>query len=103
MSIKISDYDFEGPYRTEQSLQDRSGIYVVLCSKDESTYAPVDCGESAEVKSRVTNHDRRACWERNCDGTLYFAVYYTPNLQSSGRVEIEGQIRAAYSFPCGKR
>jgi len=103
MSIKICDYEFEGPYPTQESLRDRSGVYVILCKNDESKYAPVDCGESAEVKSRVTNHDRRVCWERNCGSNLYFAVYYTPNLQSLGRVEIERRVREAFSFPCGKR
>ena len=102
MSIKVSNYNFEGPYTSADSLKERSGVYIILCSKN-SDYSPIDCGESANVKDRIQNHDRKPCWERNCNGTLMVAVLYTPSLQSAGRVAIEQRIRAAYNFPCGKR
>jgi len=102
MSIKISRYNFEGPYSSTDSLKDRSGVYVILCTGN-SSYNPVDCGESANVKSRVENHDRKACWNRNCNSTLEVAVLYTPNLQAAERVAIEQEIRNDYNFPCGSR
>ncbi len=101
MSIKVGRYNFEGPYSSTSSLQDKSGVYVILCEND-SSYWPIDCGESATVKSRVDNHDRKNCWNRNCNGSLKVAVLYTPNIQSAGRITIEQEIRRDYNFPCGK-
>lgn len=102
MSIKVGRYIFEGPYSSTESLEDKSAVYVILCSTN-SSYEPIDCGESATVKSRVENHERKRCWNRNCSGTLKVAVLYTPNLQSVGRTMIEQEIREAYRFPCGSR
>ena len=101
MSIKIGRYNFEGPYISADSLEDTSGVYVILCQNGAS-YGPIDCGESATVKSRVKNHDRANCWSRNCRGTLKVAVLYTPQLQSAGRMIVEQEIRRDYAFPCGK-
>ena len=102
MGLNVGDYSFDGPYDSTEKLEDKSGVYMIVCPRDDK-YAPVDCGESAEVKSRVENHDRKDCWNRNCSGALKFAVYYTPNLGSSGRAEIEQKIRSKYNFPCGVR
>jgi len=102
MSISIGQYKFEGPYTTAENLEDRSGIYVILCSKNGKNFV-IDVGESAEVRSRVENHDRADCWRRNCSGTLKVAVLYTPHLHATGRIEIEQEIRAKYDPPCGKR
>lgn len=102
MSFNVGKYEFDGPFSSTNQLQDRSGIYVIVCSNG-GQYQPVDCGESATVKSRVENHDRADCWKRNCNGTLMVAVLYTPNTQSAGRVAIEQEIRRQYTFPCGQR
>jgi hypothetical protein len=83
MSIKIGNYTFNGPYTSTANLEDRSGVYAILCQKEGKNYV-VDVGESATVKSRVDSHDREDCWKRNCNGTLAMAVYYTPNLQQPG-------------------
>jgi hypothetical protein len=83
-------------------LQDRSGVYAIHCRRDEKYYL-IDVGESATVKTRVENHDRRDCWRQNCSGTLTVAAYYTPNLQQPGRMEIEQELRREYDPPCGKR
>jgi len=102
VSIAIGQYTFEGPYDKTASLQDHSGIYAILCYRD-SKYVVIDLGESAKVKERVENHDRKDCWKKNCTGTLMVAAYYTPNLQSSGRVLIEQELRAQYNPACGER
>ena len=102
MSIKIGKYNFEGPYASTDRLQNKSGVYVILCDKT-SGYYPIDCGESATVKNRVESHERKNCWNRNCSSSLKVAVLYTPRLQSSGRVAVERELRGMYNFPCGKR
>lgn len=103
MSLTVDRYQFEGPYASEAKLEDCSGVYVIVSSVN-GQYQPVDCGESATVKSRVGNHNRADCWRAHAQGgTLMAAVLYTPRLQSAGRVAIEHEIRGQYSFPCGQR
>lgn len=102
MSFTVGKYEFDGPFSSTNQLQDRSGIYVIVCAVNNQ-YQPLDCGESATVKSRVEDHERADCWKRNCNGTLMVAVLYTPNTQSAGRVAIEQEIRGKFAFPCGQR
>ena len=102
MSIKIGNYKFEGPYTSTASLEDKSGIYAILCHSGEK-YSLVDVGESATVKSRVEGHDRKDCWKKNCSSTLEVAVLYTPNKQQPGRMAIEQELRDEYTLPCGKK
>jgi hypothetical protein len=89
MSITTGKFSFEGPYRSTEMLQDRSGVYVILDKRADGHYYVLDVGESAQVKTRVETHDREDCWERHCRGILYVAVHYTPNLQQPGRSKIE--------------
>ena len=102
MSIEIGKYKFDGPYTDTNKLEDKSGIYVILCKRDGKNFV-VDIGESAEVQTRVANHDRKDCWSRNCTGTLTVSVLYTPNKQQQGRMLIEQELRKQYNPPCGKK
>lgn len=102
MSITVCGYEFDGPYSSTDSLEDRSGVYAILCYAN-SRYSTLDVGESAEVKSRVENHDRKDCWRKHCAGTIAYAVRYTPGLQQPGRKEIEEDIRNRCYIPCGER
>ena len=102
MSINIGRHSFEGPYSDTDYLQNRSGIYAILDDQSSTTYV-VDIGESADVKSRVESHDRKDCWQRNHRGTLKIAVLYTPNLQQSGRMAIEQELRDKFQPVCGVR
>jgi hypothetical protein len=95
-------YTFEGPYNNTNSLHDNSGVYIIICDDGESLIS-IDVGESATVKNRVENHDRKDCWESNCNHTLKYGVLYTPNKQQAGRKEVEEDIRCNYNFPCGDR
>ena len=103
MSIKISQYSFDGPFVSADELEDRSGVYVIWC-KTEQGYSLLDVGESAEVKSRVESHERVSCWEENCQGTLAYGAYYTPRKQQPGRRAIELRIRIEHGgLPCGDK
>ncbi len=102
MNISIGRYTFDGPYTNTGSLQNRSGIYAILCESG-GDYFVIDIGESAIVKTRIETHDRIDCWNRHCKGILHVAVLYTPNLQSAGRTRIEQELRNGYNPVCGKR
>jgi len=102
MSINIGKYAFEGPYKSMGSLQDKSGVYAILCDGGQN-YKLIDVGESATVKTRVEGHDRKDCWKRNCSSTIEYAALYTPNAQQAGRMAIEQEIRKQYQPPCGEK
>lgn len=102
MGLTVGEYQFEGPFCNTDNLQDRSGIYVIV-DHVNGQYNPIDCGESATVKSRVENHDRADCWSNKSAGKLMVAVMYSPRLQSPGRAAIEQELRNTYKFPCGKQ
>jgi hypothetical protein len=102
MSIEIAGYKFAGSYNSTSSLEDRSGVYAVLIPTDATHYQVIDVGESATVKTRVENHDRKPCWQRRANsGGLRYAVYYTPGLQQAGRQAIEQKVRQQHRPPCG--
>lgn len=102
MSIMISGYQFEGPYNSIDQLNDNSGVYVILDERDGKRYV-LDVGESSQVKTRISNHDREEQWIKNSKGNLSVAVLYTPNKQQPGRKEIEQKLRDIYSPCCGDR
>lgn len=102
MSIELAGYKFRGPYTSTDNLEDRAGVYAILCPTAQNRYKVIDVGESHEVKTRVETHDRKGCWERHCSSTIKYAVYYTPHMQQPGRKEIEQEIRNRYDPPCGK-
>lgn len=101
MTIEIAGYTFNGPYTSTDLIEDKSGVYAVLC-KEKDKYYVIDVGESAEVKSRLDDHDRKDCWKKECQGPLTYGVTYTPHLQQEGRTEIEQKIRDQFNPPCGK-
>ena len=102
MSINIGDYTFEGPFTDINKLHNRSGVYVILCYRDNK-HDLIDVGESGGVRDRVMNHDRKDCWKRNCSGILKFSVFSAPKLKQAGRKEIEQAIRKQFNPPCGDR
>ncbi len=101
MSITVGRFEFDGPYADTGYLEERSGVYAILC-RQNGGYGVVDVGESATVRSRVENHDRVACW-RGVSNALAVAVCYTPGLQQSGRQAIEQELRNRFDPPCGDR
>jgi hypothetical protein len=98
----MNGYTFEGPYSAISNLEDRSGVYAIL-TKNGVQYSVLDIGESAQVKSRIDGHPRAECWRSHAISGIYCAVYYTPNLQQSGRMQIEQKLRAHFDPPCGKQ
>lgn len=102
MTIIIGGHKFSGPYWDTNQLENRSGVYAIICRRSGTSYV-IDVGESAQVKDRVENHNRKQCWNRNCTrGTVLAAILYTSNTPQSGRKEIEQAIRGQYAVPCGE-
>lgn len=98
MSFEVAAYTFEGPYASVNDLADKSGVYVVLCHGPQGRKF-IDCGESDKVRSRLANHERADCWEREAAAAIVFGVCYATELQ---RMQIEQDIRSSIDFPCGE-
>jgi len=97
--VNISGYSFEGPYEIGKELVNRAAVYVIL----DSGSGVVDVGQSGETGTRLSNHERKPCWDRN--NGKWFAVRWMPSDQSSreDREEFESKIRESEDPPCGKQ
>ncbi len=101
MSIRIGKYDFEGLYTLIDHINNKAGVYVIVC-KALPFYSVIDCDESTAIKRTIENHVQKDCWIQKCSGTLVFAVLYTPDLQEKDRAPIEQEIRRTYNVSCEK-
>jgi len=90
-------HQIRGVWADPAKLESRSGVYVIWC-KSGAVWTVLDVGESHDVKEVVLNHEQRGCWSRNCSGTVHYSAIYTPDLQQSGRKEIEDHIRRQVSL-----
>ncbi|MGH9338513.1 MAG: hypothetical protein ACRD1R_02725 [Acidobacteriota bacterium] len=90
MSFERHGYQFEGAFTSANQLEARAGVYVIWCKNGE-TWTCLDVGDLHNVQERGLNHDRADQWRRSCGGTIYYAAHYTPNLQQSGRGQIESR------------
>ncbi|MCY3675313.1 MAG: hypothetical protein OXH65_07660 [Paracoccaceae bacterium] len=100
MSIKIGNYNFEGPFGSSSNLKDQSGVYAILGNNSGNNWDLVDVGESFQVKYRVENHERKMCWKQQDYANLKIAVFYT---DENSRMRIEVELRYQYNPPCGQR
>lgn len=101
MSIKIGNYNFEGPFTSTVGLKNQSGVYAILGrNRDTERWSVVDIGESGRVKDRVVNHDRATCWKGRGYAQLSAAGHYCSERQ---RMSIEQTLRTNFNPPCGER
>ena len=63
----------------------------------------IDVGESSKVKTRIETHNRKDYWEKNCNVTVKYVVYYIEHGKKSSRVDVEQDIRDNYNIPCGEK
>jgi len=103
--ITIGKYKFDGPWQLEKvDLLDRACVYAVLC-KEREEYGIVYIGETGEIGTRLSGHERSGCWKRNCGNSLYVAIYWTPSDQYSPekRREIEKELIDRYDPSCNRQ
>jgi len=105
--MTISGVEFEGPYDIESTVipANRAAVYVIVCITDEGKNV-IDVGESGEVGIRISNHERKPCWEDNCTGNLYVYLHYMSSSEgytSEDRRKLESKIRNEYNPLCGKK
>jgi len=93
-------YAFEGPFDCMDSLENRCGVYAVLCVRNNELNI-IDVDESFHIKRQIECHDRKECWKRNCLGVLRYAVYYGDDNIEHSRSDVVKDIAANYYLICG--
>jgi hypothetical protein len=94
------DYEFDGPHEATAKTSAKSGAYVVTTKNPDGRHKVLDAGESEDVRTRLSNHDRVDCWENHKLTGLYFSAYYC---NETDRMALEKAVRSAYSPACGDR
>lgn len=104
MPFEYLGYQFNGAYASPDSLESSPGVYVIWC-RCEDNWNVLDVGEAEDVRERIKNHERKACWEEHCSGEIYYSATYTSTAEYSkdNRLEIEQRIRKLTNPPCGER
>lgn len=73
--MEIAGYEFTGPFTDVTRIPlDASGVYVVACLVDGEPRRCLDLGGARQLGEQLRSHDRKSCWEENCDGEI--AYYY---------------------------
>lgn len=99
-TIDFAGLPFEGPL-SSSALPDCEGIYAVIGAEDGPRCPVLDIGESENIRERVQNHDRVACWVSQ--GRYAFAVYRMPGSSKARRMSLESELRDRFNPPCGQR
>lgn len=84
------------------TLPDSGGVYVIV-DLIGYQFTVIDCGESGQLRTRLSNHDRAPSWRRHARGLLAVAVRLTSGWTAQQRRTLEGRIRSTYQPPCGEQ
>jgi hypothetical protein len=106
-NLTIGNYPFVCVPLSDADFSDVAAVYVIICVGDNGSWRVLDVGQTGELGNRIDSHERRACWEKNCQGqNIWVCVYQmlSNEYTETDRLDVEKQIRNAYgSIPCGKR
>ena len=100
--LTIGGYSFQCVSLSTAEFTDIAAVYVILCVASGGSWTVLDVGQTGELGSRIDNHDRRTCWQRNCASkNIWVCVRSMPNRDD--RLRVEREIRNQYDPPCGER
>jgi len=102
--MRLGESEFSGPYESADQIGvDGPGVYVVLCVEKDRRFKVLDVGESGWgsqiLKKRIRYHERKSCWQQNCEGKIAFAVLIEPD--GKERLRVEESLRRYFKPPCG--
>lgn len=104
--VKIFNLSFQCVRLSQADFSDVAAIYVILCVGVEGKTTVIDVGESGQLGSRINDHDRSDCWDKNCSNkNIWVCVYKTPSSEYTAqqRRDLEKNIRDFYKPICGKK
>ena len=84
---------FEGPFFVPDFLKHEAGVYVIWCNKGDS-WTILDVGEALDVKKKVSDQENLTCWQKHCNGKIYYSATYTEGGQLEERLKIERMIKS---------
>ncbi len=93
-------HQFYGPHTNNNTLPERSGVYIITTITPSQQHLVIDVGESHNIKNRISNHDRTPQWKNNIQNGLHAWVLVA---NESQRMLIEKEHRLAYNPVCGDR
>ena len=96
----LGQHKFDGPYSTVGELFQRSGVYIISTALRDGSHKIIDVGESGNVQTRVSSHDRAASWNQYAVNGLYASAHYCDEF---ARMILEQAVRTAYKPSCGER
>lgn len=103
MIMPIANYPFDGPHRSVEKIENRPGVFAVICEFEDKYYL-LDVDYSDDIKQAILNHGRRRCWEKYRKGHIRYAVLYERNLSFEDKEDVERKIRHTYrNIPCGTK
>jgi hypothetical protein len=75
-NVKIAGRAFACVRLSEADFTDVAAVYVILCVGRNGRWTVLDVGQSGQVGSRIDDHDRKACWTKNCpNNNIWVCVY----------------------------
>lgn len=92
-------FQFDGPHTSTASLLTQSGVYVISTIVN-GLHRVLDVGESEDVQSRVSAHDRKDQWTPHISDRLYVSAFYCNAID---RMALETAVRGTHNPPCGIR
>jgi hypothetical protein len=95
MGIFIGNYEFKGPYKSTDRLEEKQGLCAVLhVHRDE--YELVDVSESQNVKADFRKMPEAS---PSTKGAFMVAVHYTNEVGQSGRQGMVAEIQKEFTEP----
>ncbi|TSC87298.1 MAG: hypothetical protein G01um101416_512 [Microgenomates group bacterium Gr01-1014_16] len=97
MTTNIAGYQLETGYPLSTAFNDVAGVYAIYTNERW-----LDVGETDQLGTRISGHERRSCWQRNANSqTIYVAIYREANQQI--RLHIESYLRLQLNPMCGDK
>jgi hypothetical protein len=104
--VTIGSYPFVCVPLGEADFSDVAAVYVILCVAAGGSQTVLDVGQTGQLGSRIDEHERKDCWQKNCpSGNIWVCVYRMPShiYSESDRLKVENELRQRFNPPCGKR
>lgn len=75
--LTIGEHEFHGPFHKADLLEERPGIYVVLCHEGDDIYEVLNVEVAEEnVRQHLMENAEHDLWIGECKGCLCVAALY---------------------------
>ena len=99
-TILIGKYEFCGPFAAPEEIEERPGVFAVLCYHD-NCYELLDLGYGENLRQGLLDHPDQGDWHNMCAGTLLAAVFYGDEMDGDqAQILIDSIERELSDAPC---